>query len=345
MTMQLELVSRGRVPPGHDEASFSRVLDEFRAAIGQENVVVGEALANFRHPYPLFEVGFETSAGLCPGSVEEVQAILKVANQHHVTLWTCSQGKNFGYGGPAPRVSGSMVLSLQRMNRILKVNEKLAYIVVEPGVTFFDVCNYIAENDLDLWVSVPALGWGSVTLDRGHGYTISGDRQHFIGGLEVVLASGDILRTGQWAVPNSPSAHACPNSSGPQVDGLFLQSNLGIVTKMAVALDAAPASFMDIQIHCPSIEDIAPLIDTLQQLDREGSCRREQQSILGPLIPETIASLKKKYNMGYWRSLVSLYGPKQLVDARWSRIQEAVAQNLPTAWTQHTLYEGHCVQR
>ncbi|KAJ4179776.1 hypothetical protein NW767_014549 [Fusarium falciforme] len=256
-----------------------------------------------------------------------------------------------------------MVLSLQRVNRILKVNEKLAYIVVEPGVTFFDVCNYIAENDLDLWVSVPALGWGSVTLDRGHGYTISGDRQHFIGGLEVVLASGDILRTGQWAVPNSPSAHACPNSSGPQVDGLFLQSNLGIVTKMAVALDAAPASFMDIQIHCPSIEDIAPLIDTLQQLDREGimqshslitninhfashdTPKREQQSILGPLIPETIASLKKKYNMGYWRSLLSLYGPKQLVDARWSRIQEAVAQNLPTAWTQHTLYEGHCVQR
>ncbi|KAM6529335.1 hypothetical protein FALCPG4_007474 [Fusarium falciforme] len=161
-----------------------------------------------------------------------------------------------------------MVLSFQRMNRILEVNEKLAYIDVERGVTFFDVYNYIVENKLDLWVSVPALGWGSVTLDSGHGYTISGDRQHFIGSLEVVLASRDILRTGQWAVPNSPSAHACPSSFGPQVDGLFLQSNRGIVTKRTVALDAAPASFMDIQIHCPEIEDIAPLIDTLQQLDR-----------------------------------------------------------------------------
>jgi FAD/FMN-containing dehydrogenase len=55
-----------------------------------------------------------------------------------------------------------MVLSLHRMNRILEVNEKLAYIVVEPGVTFFDVFNHIAENELDLWVSAPALGWGSV---------------------------------------------------------------------------------------------------------------------------------------------------------------------------------------
>ncbi|KAJ4178558.1 hypothetical protein NW755_013096 [Fusarium falciforme] len=333
------------LPPGHDEASFSRVFDEFRAAIGQENIVVGEALANFRDP---------------PDSAEEVQAILKIANQHQVLLWTCSQEKNFGYGGPAPRVSGSMVLSFQRMNRILEVNEKLAYIDVERGVTFFDVYNYIVENKLDLWVSVPALGWGSVVgnANSGHGYTISGDRQHFIGSLEVVLASRDILRTGQWAVPNSPSAHACPNSFGPQVDGLFLQSNRGIVTKRTVALDAAPASFMDIQIHCPEIEDIAPLIDTLQQLDREGitqnhslitttnhfashdAPKREQQSILGPLTPETIASLKKRYNTGYWRSLVSLYGPKQLVVARWSRIQEVVAQNLPTAWTQHTLYVG-----
>ncbi|EEU33575.1 uncharacterized protein NECHADRAFT_89357 [Fusarium vanettenii 77-13-4] len=252
------------LPPGHDEGSFLRVLDEFRAAIGQENVIVDDDLVNFRDPYPLFEEGFEASAGLCPSTVEEIQAILKIANQHQVPMWTCSQGKNFGYGGPAPRVAGSMVLSLQRMKRILEVNEKLAYIVVEPGVTFFDVYNHLVENKLDLWVSVPALGWGSVTLDRGHGYTISGDRQHFIGSLEVVLASGDVLRTGQWAVPNSPSAYACPNSFGPQVDGLFLQSNLGIVTKMAVALDVAPASFMGVNVYCPEVEDIAPLIDTLQ---------------------------------------------------------------------------------
>lgn len=48
------------------------------------------------------------------------------------------------------------------MNRILEVNEKLTYIVVEPGVTFFDVYNYLHEKKLDLWVSTPALGWGSV---------------------------------------------------------------------------------------------------------------------------------------------------------------------------------------
>lgn len=196
------------------------------------------------------------------------------------------------------------------------------------------------------------------TLDRGHGYTVSGDRQHFIGSLEVVLPSGEILRTGQWAVPNSPSAHACSNSFGPQIDGLFLQSNLGIVTKMAVALDAAPASYMDIKIHCPEINDIAPLIDMVQQLDREGitqshvmvtnlnhfashdAPKHQQQSTPGPLTPESIAYLKKKYNTGYWRCLIALYGPKPLVLARWERIQEVVPVSLPKARMENTFHEG-----
>jgi FAD/FMN-containing dehydrogenase len=51
---------------------------------------------------------------------------------------------------------------LYRMNKILEVNEKLAYIAVEPGVTFFDIYNHVRDNNLEVWPSVPGLGWGSV---------------------------------------------------------------------------------------------------------------------------------------------------------------------------------------
>ncbi|KAM6506708.1 hypothetical protein FSOLCH5_013683 [Fusarium solani] len=153
-----------------------------------------------------------------------------------------------------------MVLSLQRMNRILEVNEKLAYIVVEPGVTFFDVYNYIVENKLELWASVPALGWGSVIAAMAHHFGRPPALHRQPGGGSGFRGHPPVRAVGD---ANSPNAHAFPNSFGPQVDGIFLQSNLGIVPRMAVALDAAPASFMDIQIHCPEIEDIAPLIDTL----------------------------------------------------------------------------------
>lgn len=72
-------------PPGHDERSFQRVLEEFRAIVGGENVVADDrGLASFRDPYPLFEEGFEASAGIwldhsfnffSPGSLTQVIAV------------------------------------------------------------------------------------------------------------------------------------------------------------------------------------------------------------------------------------------------------------------------------
>lgn len=66
------------------------------------------------------------------------------------------------YGGPAPRLNGSVALDLHRMNRIIEVNEEFSYAVVEPGVTFTDLYNYCKEKHLHVWPSVPSLGWGSV---------------------------------------------------------------------------------------------------------------------------------------------------------------------------------------
>jgi FAD/FMN-containing dehydrogenase len=66
------------------------------------------------------------------------------------------------YGGSSPRVPGAIVLDLHRMNKILEVNEKFAYAVVEPGVAFGDLYTYCAERKLKVWPSVPSLGWGSV---------------------------------------------------------------------------------------------------------------------------------------------------------------------------------------
>lgn len=66
------------------------------------------------------------------------------------------------YGGPAPRVSGSVAVDLHRMNKIIEVNEKFSYATVEPGVTFTDLYDYCVEHKLSVWPSVPSLGWGSV---------------------------------------------------------------------------------------------------------------------------------------------------------------------------------------
>lgn len=196
------------------------------------------------------------------------------------------------------------------------------------------------------------------TLDRGHGYTPSGDRQHGIGSMEVVLPSGEFLRTGQWGVTNSPSTHACSNNFGPQIDGLFLQSNLGIVTKLAVYVDIAPPAYMSLVVNCPEVDQISPLIDSMQTLFREGivqnhihivninhfasrdSQKHLQQEIPGPLTTETLDRMRKKYNTGYWRGAFDLYGSEAMINLRLARIQDILAKNVPGARLDHKLFKG-----
>ena len=105
-----------------------------------------------------------------PTSVEEIQQVLRIANETGVSLWTHSQGRNNGYGGPAPRVKGSVIVSLRDMNRVLEINERLGYAVVEPGVRWSDLYEAIEARGASLMVSLANIAWGSVignTLERG----------------------------------------------------------------------------------------------------------------------------------------------------------------------------------
>ncbi|MEY3123461.1 MAG: hypothetical protein RI993_2286 [Pseudomonadota bacterium] len=118
-----------------------------------------------------------------------------------------SIGKNLGYGAAAPAERGQVVLDLKRMNRIIEVDKDLAYALVEPGVTYQQLYDHIKENKLDLWLSMPApsaiAGPVGNTLDRGVGYTPYGEHFMFACGMEVVLANGEVLRTGMGSMPNS----------------------------------------------------------------------------------------------------------------------------------------------
>jgi 4-cresol dehydrogenase (hydroxylating) len=197
-----------RIPPGLTEADFTRAVGEFRQAIGNGWVFTEDAdLDLYRDAYsPLWDEAEEkiASAALAPQSAEEVQAVMKIANAYRIPIYPVSTGRNLGYGGSAPVLSGSVVLDLKRMNRIIEVNEANAFALVEPGVSYFDLYRYIQEKKLKLWIDCPDPGWGSVignALDHGCGYTTNPYRDHFEAhcGMEVVLANGDLVRTGMGA--------------------------------------------------------------------------------------------------------------------------------------------------
>src|SRR5690606_27531144 len=113
--------------PGVSAATFADALAEMRSAVGEEWVFTApEDLNTYRDFYSvLWDEPEErvASAAVAPATVEEVQAVVRAANERRIPLYPISTGRNLGYGGAAPVYSGSVVLDLKRMNRILEVNE------------------------------------------------------------------------------------------------------------------------------------------------------------------------------------------------------------------------------
>jgi 4-cresol dehydrogenase (hydroxylating) flavoprotein subunit len=261
MTSTQTSAGKRPLPPDVDETVFEKALVAFRKAVGDKWVISDFAeLEKYHDPYPVEAPGhFAPAAVVAPGNVEEVQAVVRIANETRVPLSPISTGKNNGYGGAAPRLTGTVVVDLgKRMNRILEVNERFGYALVEPGVSYFDLYKYLQDTKSCLMLDCPDLGWGSVvgnTMDRGVGYTPYGDHFLWQTGLEVVLPTGNVMRTGMGAVPRSNTWQLFPYGFGPYPDGLFTQSNFGVITKMGIALMQRPPASMSYLVTFDNEDD------------------------------------------------------------------------------------------
>ena len=175
-------------------------------------------------------------------SVEEISALAS-PNRYSMPIVDLLAGRTHAYGGASPRMAGTVVLDLKRMNRILEVSESDGYALVEPGVSYFDLYEHIQAKGYKLWLDVPDPGWGSVVgnaLDHGVGYTPYGDHFAMQCGMEVVLPNGELVRTGMGAMPGNTTWQLFKYGFGPYLDGMFTQSNFGIVTKMGIWLMPEP---------------------------------------------------------------------------------------------------------
>src|SRR5699024_7603803 len=114
-------------PPDVTEADFDAALEKFRTVLGAQHVLwQPEDLKEFHDPYPTTsEPEFLPGAVVFPETTEEVQQLVEIANEFRIPLSPTATGKNLGYGGAAPRLSGAVVVqTARRMNKIIEVNEK-----------------------------------------------------------------------------------------------------------------------------------------------------------------------------------------------------------------------------
>ena len=320
-----------RTPPGVSAGNFNRALAAWRNAVGGDWVFTApEDVALYRDAYsPFWDEPEErvASAAVAPSTLEEVQAVVKVANQYKVPIYPISTGRNLAYGGSAPVYSGSVVLDLKRMNRVIEVSERNAYALVEPGVSYFDLYNHITKAGLDVWIDPPDPGWGSVignALDGGGGWTASPFRDHFGShcGMEVVLANGEVVRTGMGALPNSKSWQHNRWGFGPWVDGLFRQGNMGVVTKMGFYLMPRPEAMQSATVMVSRTEDVVPLIDTLNLLENQ----------------HVVNGSTQLFGAGAsWQVQIPIYGPERVVRAQMEYCKEQFAKIPNSRFTEAAL--------
>jgi 4-cresol dehydrogenase (hydroxylating) flavoprotein subunit len=319
-----------------ESGSLSAAVREWRSALG-DDFVISEGVPLDRAETATFRTQQKIPLILRPRSREHVSEMMRVAAHHGVPVYPVSSGKNWGYGSRVPVVSGCVLADLSAMKQIVDFNERLGYVTVQPGVTQQDLYDFLGAQKSRLWMdatgSSPQCSLIGNAMERGFGHTPYGDHFAQVSALEVVLANGEVIRTGFAGLPGSQAGKIYRWGAGPSLDGLFSQSNLGIVTEMTVWLMPAPEYFQAFFFQSDREDGLAAIVEALRPLRMDGTLRSAihiandykvlaglQQFPAGetaPLRPERMAELRRELKFTRWSGSGGLYGTRaQVAEAR-----------------------------
>ncbi|NJM80680.1 MAG: FAD-binding protein [Flavobacterium sp.] len=167
-----------------------------------------------------------------PATVEEVAAIMKLANEYKITVTPI--GARTGLSGGALSIHGGIGLSMERFNKILTIDEQNLQVIVEPGVITQVIREAVAEKGLFYPVDPSSMGscWigGNIAENSGGARAVKyGVTKDYVLNLEVVLPNGEVIWTG---------ANTLKNSTGYNLTQLMVGSEgtLGVITKIVLKL-------------------------------------------------------------------------------------------------------------
>ena len=320
-----------------DSKDHRLAIERIGNVVGEDNVLWTNSETEF-HSRVTMPTGKQCGLVVFPASRTEVQGVVQVAGELGLSLWPCSGGFNWGYGTRTASHENAVILVLNRLNRIIDVNEDLAYAVIEPGVTQQQLNDYLKENQLRLWADcTDSTPQGSVVgnaLERGVGYTPYGDHFGNLCGLEVVLPNGELLYTGGTPEQNK-ACHAYKWGTGPYLEGMFSQSSLGIVTRAGIWLMREPEHFEGFVFELRSERHLPAVIKTVRELSLQGVLRGNVHminqflmlSLTTPyprdmlregetrLLEPELQDLADSFHIAPWTLVSGLYGPETQVRA------------------------------
>lgn len=218
---------------------LQKAISEILEIVGSANILVEGPELNIQLQNTSHFSAPQVPALVRPANDQELDSIIQICRESSIPVYTFSKGLNWGLGSRLPLEDGCILLDLSRLNRILEINPKFHYAIVEPGVSQGELSAEIRRQGLNLMLNVTGSSPNSSVLanmlERGSGFLAH--RLEDMRGLEVLLADGSKMRSGFWndADSHREALHFSPGF-GPDWTGIFSQSNLGIVTKAVVNL-------------------------------------------------------------------------------------------------------------
>lgn len=211
-------------------------LEAFKKIVGEQHVFVDEeVLGNYAHD-ETEDLHFLPDVVLKPGSAEEVSAILKICNQHKIPVTPRGAGTGLS-GGALPHLGG-VLLSIERLNRIVDIDERNLQVTTEPGVITEVLQDAVKAKGLFYPPDPSSRGscmiGGNIAENSGGPKAVKyGVVKDYVMNLEVVLPNGEIIWTG---------ANVLKNATGYNLTQLIVGSEgtLGIVTKAVLKLIPLP---------------------------------------------------------------------------------------------------------
>jgi len=224
----------------------TEVLEELRGIVGNKNVLSEkEKIEVFSHDEtPAEQYGHMPEVAVTPTTTEQIAAIVKLANRELIPI--TPRGAGSGLSGGAIPDHGGIVLSMEKMNKIIEIDYNNLMMVLEPGV----ITNHVNEviEDKGLWfagypmsVETCFIG-GNIAENAGGGKAVKyGVTDRYIMGLEVVTPTGEIVELGGKRVKDV---------TGYNLKQLMIGSEgtLGIVTKAIIKLLPKPTDIVDLLV-------------------------------------------------------------------------------------------------
>jgi 4-cresol dehydrogenase (hydroxylating) len=280
-------------------------------------------------------------AVVTPAKVEEIQAILTAAGKSGLSVVSMANASGNGSGSTL-REKPVVLLDLSRLDKIIEVNTDSGYALLEPGVSFDQLREYLTTNETGYWIDCDANGAHSVCAsitERSFGHTPYGDHLLMQCGMEVVLGNGEILRTGMGALPNSDTWQLFKYNYGPYLDGLFSQSELAVVTKVGLWLMPAPPKYLPFMVSLPDTQSVDQALEVLRPLKIQMvipntvtiSHRSADAALLAEAgLAEQAGTVAKSTELHDWNLFGALYGVPDNVDITWEMVSSAL-RSIPGA--------------